>query len=58
MTGHLMAGLTLLAAGATVAAEYGETVDGLGVGPVEIRCAETGGWSFSAVRAVAADGVP
>ena len=58
MTRQLMTGLALLAAGVTGAAEYRETVDGLGVGPVEIRCAETGGWSFSAVRAVAADGVP
>ena len=55
----LMCGaLALLAAAAADAAEYAKTVDGLGVGPVEVRCAEAGGWTFAVTRAAGADGVP
>ncbi len=58
MTRRWMMGLALLAAATAGAAEYANTIDGLGVGPVEVRCAEAGGWTFAVTRAAGADGVP
>lgn len=58
MAGRMMAGLALFATFAAGAAEYRETVDGLGVGPVEVRCGDSGGWKFAVSRTVGADGVP
>lgn len=49
---------TMLLAGVASAAGYRETVEGLGVGPVEIRCEAADGWTFDATRVVAPDGVP
>ena len=58
MTRRWTMGLALLAACAAGAAEYANTIDGLGVGPVEVRCAEAGGWTFAVTCAAGADGVP
>ncbi len=47
----------MLSAAVAFGAGFSQTYDGYCVGPVKIDCAEAGGWSFSATRGVAADGV-
>ena len=46
------------ALGVATAAPFEKTIDGLGVGPVTVTCAEPGGWTLSATPGVGADGVP
>ena len=46
------------ALGVATAAPFEKTIDGLGVGPVTVTCADPGGWTLSATPGVGADGVP